>query len=75
MGHSRKLDVGDPIFPKGVPILPGKWGPQVPIFMGVPEVYSQSSHIAILSQMSHVLSDISCQIEWCLLHKECHDYS
>ena len=36
------------------------------------EVCSQSSRIAILSQMSRVLSDISCQIEWCLLHKECY---
>ena len=24
--------------------------------------------------MSRVLIDISCQIEWCLLHKECHNY-
>ena len=23
--------------------------------------------------MSHVLRDISCQIEWCLLHQECHN--
>ena len=38
------------------------------------EVYSQSSRIAILSQMSRVLIDISCQIKWCLLHKECHNY-
>ena len=38
------------------------------------EVYSQSSHTAILSQMSCVLIDISCQIEWCLQHKECHNY-
>ena len=30
--------------------------------------------IAILSQMSRVLIDISCQIELCLLHKECHNY-
>ena len=30
---------------------------------------SQSSRIAILSRMSHVLSDIFYQIEWCLLHK------
>ena len=49
------------------------------------EVYSQSGLIAILSnyvvslpysqkaQMSHVLSDISCQMELCLLYKEFHN--
>ena len=36
------------------------------------QVYSQSSRIAILSQMSRVLIDISCQIEWCLLHLLTH---
>ena len=30
-------------------------------------LYSQKA------QMSHVLSEISCQMEWCLLHKECHN--
>ena len=37
------------------------------------DLYSESSCTAILSQMSRVLSDISCQIEWCLQHKECHN--
>ena len=30
--------VGVPHFPIGVPISPGKWGPGVPIFMGVPKI-------------------------------------
>ena len=36
--RARKSDSRGPHFPKGVPILPGKWEPGVPIFMGVPKI-------------------------------------
>jgi len=44
-----------PYFPKGVPNLPGKWGPGIPIFTGSPKFYDTVCKSTALSALTYKL--------------------